>query len=148
VNEDSSHIPTGEVSLVTSQEDAINQDQGHLAEVLQGWHRAKEAASRNNRNLLQYGAMIAGALGIEAGSSGVIAVASSLGTLPWWGPVQFMGTTLIMIGIAVVGAVLALRAYQQRSEAEKAVEQYAIQLIALRPDRFLPDADTLLGSQT
>jgi hypothetical protein len=125
-----------------------NQDQGQLAAILQGWHRAREASSRHNRNLLQYGAMIAGALGIEAGSSGVIAVASSLGTLPWWGPVQFMGTTLIMIGIAAVGAVLALRAYRLRSEAEGEAEQYANQLIALRPDRFLPDADSLLGSQT
>jgi hypothetical protein len=134
--------------MVTSQEKEINQDQGQLTEVLQGWHRAKEASSRHNRNLLQYGAMIAGALGIETGSGGVISVASAVGTLPWWGPVQFMGTTLIMVVIGAVGAVMALRAYQQRSEAEKEVEQYAIQLIALRPDRFLPDSDSLLGSQT
>lgn len=44
--------------------------------------------------------------------------------------------------------MLALRAYRLRSEAEKEVEQYAIQLIVLRPDRFLPDAASLLGSQT
>jgi hypothetical protein len=92
--------------------------------------------------------MIAGALGIETGSGGVISVASAVGTLPWWGPLQFMGTTLIMVVIGVVGAVLALRAYRLRSDAETEVGGYAIQLIALRPDRFLPDADNLLGSQT
>jgi hypothetical protein len=59
-----------------------------------------------------------------------------------------MGTTLIMVVIGAVGAVMALRAYQQRSEAEKEVEQYAIQLIALRPDHFLPNSDSLQGSQT
>jgi hypothetical protein len=134
--------------MVTSPEEVISQDQGKLVEVLQGWHRAKEAASRHNRNLLQYGAMIAGALGIETGSGGVISVASAVGTLPWWGPLQFMGTTLIMVVIGVVGAVLALRAYRLRSDAETEVERYAIQLIALRPDQFLPDADNLLGSQT
>ena len=130
--------------MVTSPEEVISQDQGKLVEILQGWHRAKEAASRHNRNLLQYGATIAGALGIETGSGGVISVASAVGTLPWWGPLQFMGTTLIMVVIGVVGPVLA---YRLRSDAEKEVEGYAIQLIALRPDRFLPDADSLLGSQ-
>jgi hypothetical protein len=134
--------------MVTSQGEVLSQDQRQLVEALQGWHRAKEADSRSNRNLLQYGAMVAGALGIETGSGGVVSIASALGTLPWWGPIHFMSMTVIMVIIGVVGAVLTLRAYHLRSEAEKEVERYAIQLIGLRPDRFLPDADNLLGSQT
>lgn len=128
-------------------EPASRVDQG-LAEALQGWHRAREAAARHNRNLVQYGAMIAGALGVETGSGGIFSIASAVGSLPWWWPIHFAGTSVILATVAVVGVVLALRAYRLRNEAETDVEKYAVQLIALRPDRFLPNADSLLGAQT
>jgi len=61
-----------------------------IVQGLRGWTRAKEAASRYNRNLLQFGAGIAAVLGIEAGSGGIFALANSIvdtgngGSLPWW----------------------------------------------------------------
>lgn len=49
-----------------------------LVSELQGWHRAKDQATRYNRNLLQYAAAIAAVFGIGAGGGGIIAVAGAL----------------------------------------------------------------------
>ena len=54
-----------------------NNEEAKIPE-LQGWHRAKESASRHNRNLLQYAAAIAVVLGVEGGSGGILAVALAL----------------------------------------------------------------------
>ena len=77
---------------MTEQESSGPQSTDPFVVALQGWHKAKEAATRYNRNLLQYGATVAAALGIEAGSGGIIAIANSLpktaeesgNTLPTW----------------------------------------------------------------
>ncbi len=46
-------------------EQAVNEKEKARITELQGWHREKEAASRHNRNLLQYAAAIAVVLGID-----------------------------------------------------------------------------------
>ena len=132
--------------MVIADEKETFQDQSQLVEALKGWHRSKEASSRHNRNLLQYGAMIAGALGIEAGSGGVIAIANAVGGLPWWGPLQFVATAVVTAVIGVSGAVMALRSYRLRYEAEQEVEQYSSRLIELCPEHFLPNSESLRGS--
>ena len=46
-------------------EQAVNEKEKARITELQGWHRAKEAASRHNRNLLQYAGALAVVLGIR-----------------------------------------------------------------------------------
>ena len=109
-------------------------------QALQQWTRAKEAAGRHNRNLLQFGASFGAALGIEAGSWGLVAVAEGLAAdnTPLW---LFGLLFLIMAfaaGIAIVMAILLLQAYKGREEAEKAAEVHLEALIELVPDNFLP----------
>jgi hypothetical protein len=115
------------------------------------WHsRAgiglRKAASRYNLNLLKYGAMIA-AVSIESGYGGVMAVANSIAVagLPWWVPFQLLILSLIAGAILVIGVILVLRAYRLRYTAERDVELYMEKLIALRPERFLPDTGSLQG---
>ncbi|MBM3942287.1 MAG: hypothetical protein FJ316_05085 [SAR202 cluster bacterium] len=43
---------------------------GNLIAALKVWHRARETANRYNRDMLQYGAMVAGAIGMVAGAGG------------------------------------------------------------------------------
>src|SRR5207248_652263 len=67
----------GDTMAMAAVQAAERPDPGKV-EALQGWRLAQEAASRSNRNLLQYGAGIAAILGIAAGSGGILAVANSL----------------------------------------------------------------------
>ena len=107
---------------------------------LQGWHRAREEASRHNRNLLQYGAGMATVLGITAGSSGVFAIAGSLqnadvpDTLL---AILAITVTVSMIALVVLGLLL-VRTFGARQEAERQVDDNLIALIGLIPQRFLP----------
>ena len=131
--------------MAIQQQQAAGREQ-QLVEALQGWHQAKDASRRYNRDLLQYGAMAAGGLGVEAGNGGVMAVANAVGTLAWWAPWQLGIMAVISTVVMVVGAVLALRAYGLRRLSESEVERYTNRLIELRPDHFLPDAASLRDS--
>ncbi len=59
-------------------EQAVNEKEKARITELQGWHREKEAASRHNRNLLQYAGALALVLGIGGGSGGFLAVGLAL----------------------------------------------------------------------
>lgn len=133
--------------MATQQNSTEAQRDEQLVEALQGWHRSKEAATRYNRNLLQYGAMIAAAVSIESGYGGVMAVANSIAVagLPWWVPFQLVALSLIAAVVVVIGVILVLRAYRLRHTAERDAEDYREKLIALRPEHFLPDSDSLQG---
>lgn len=123
---------------------ATAQPEQELVPALQGWHRAKERADLQNRNLLQFGAGIATVLGIAAGSSGLFAVASRLqdgSELPLWA-IVILGTLGLVL--AIVGVVLTaylVRAFQARRAAEHDAEDYFARLIALVPDHFLPKVE-------
>jgi len=108
-------------------------------EALRSYTLAKEAARRHNRNLLQFAASFAAALGVESGSWGIMAVANSLengGTSSW-----LVGLLLGIMGITGVIAIgmsyLLARAYTQREEAEKQVACHLSKLIELDPRDFL-----------
>ena len=113
---------------------------------LQEWHGATEAASRNNRNLIQYGAALAGLIGIEAGFGGVVAVALSVADSAQDGPLYGW-----VIGLAVAGfilgvmlAVLVVRAFHERHAAEQRADAAMRTLITHMPDRFLPGTEELV----
>ena len=108
-------------------------------EALRSWTLAKEAASRYNRNLLQYAASFAAALGVESGSWGILAVAKSLengGKFSWLDGL-LLGIMAITGVIAVGMSFLLARAYTKREEAEKQVALHLSKLIELDPSDFL-----------
>ena len=79
-----------------------------LVTTLREWRGAREAASRSNRNLLQYGAAFAALMGILTGVGGVVAVAMSVAEnnsrdaqFGFW----FLG--LVVAGM-ILGVMLAL----------------------------------------
>jgi hypothetical protein len=76
-----------------------------LVHELQAWRIAREAASRCNRNLLQYAAGLAAVLGISAGGGGMIAVASALETKLGEGEGLLQVTALIgpIVAATIVG---------------------------------------------
>ncbi|HLF04267.1 MAG TPA: hypothetical protein VI855_03530 [Dehalococcoidia bacterium] len=109
-----------------------------LIEALQIWNRAKESANRYNRDLLQYGAMIAGAVGMVAGAGGLTALAGAGGRLPWWAALQLAVLAVAALVVIAAGVVLLLRTYRLREKSENETEQAMDRLIELRPDQFLP----------
>ena len=116
-------------------------------EALRNWTLAKEAARRHDRNLLQFGASFAAALGIEAGSSGTIAVADGL--VKDGSPDPLLVVLLLVIMaitgvIAIVMSFLLARAYTERQKAEKEAAGHLSRLIELRPHDFLPQSGASL----
>ena len=113
---------------------------------LQNWHAATDAASRGNRNLLQYAAGIAALLGISAGSGGVFAVAESLnkssqGNSPWWAIAILVGVAAFAGTAGIVMLFFLLRAYVLRRTSENEADGYLRELIGMDPDRFWPKAE-------
>lgn len=111
---------------------------------LQGWHLAREAAKRHNRNLLQYGAGLTAVLGINVGTGGMLVVAESLARaqevasqLPWWASGMVTVTTLA--GLLLLG--LLIRTYVWRQAAERQADTHLEKLIALAPHWFPPRGD-------
>jgi hypothetical protein len=124
---------------------ATERDWTQLSAELRGWHLAKEAASRHNRNLLQYGAGIAAVLGIEAGSGGVFAIANGLtkvggasASLPWWTWVILGGVSIVAGTTFAILVGFLVRAFLLRRAAEQKADDHLAKVIALAPDRFLP----------
>ncbi len=122
---------------------------------LQGWHREKEAASRHNRNLLQYAGALAAVLGIQAGSGGIFAIAIALmnagPSLPDWLPsIPQWVTSLpeavkwVFVGVGIAGAaapvallvIFLIRALRYRQEAERQADDHRHNLIAIDPTLF------------
>jgi hypothetical protein len=60
-------------------------------------------------------------------------------------PFQLLALSLIAGAVLVIGIILVLRAYRLRYTAERDVELYMEELIALRPEHFLPDTGSLQG---
>lgn len=115
---------------------------------LEGWHLAREAAQRWNRNLLQYGAGVAAVLGLAAGSGGVFAIASSLvglqdtsASLPGWAVGVLGGVTVVASAVFVILMSLLIASYFQRRKAEGAADSHLTKLIGLAPERFIPRAE-------
>lgn len=123
--------------MTTSQAEGVGSD-GQLVEALQRWHRTKEAANRYNRDLLQYGAVVAGSAGMMAGAGGLTALAGAGGRLPWWAAVQLSVLAVAAVVAIGGGVMLVLRTYRLRERAEAEVETSMDRLIELRPDQFLP----------
>jgi hypothetical protein len=109
-----------------------------LIEALQVWNRAKESANRHNRDLLQYGAVVAGSAGMVAGAGGLTALAGAGGGLPWWAAVQLSVLAVAAVVAIGGGVMLLLRTYRLRERAEAEAERSMDRLIELRPDQFLP----------
>lgn len=112
---------------------------------LQSWHGAREAASRYNRNLLQYAGGIAAVSAIGAGSGGVFAVAGSLAkandksqSLPAWAALVLIVVAATVVIATVTLTALLVRAFRMRRAAETTADGHLTELIALRPERFLP----------
>ena len=106
---------------------------------LQGWHEARESANRHNRNLLQYGALLAALFGLEAGFNGIVIVAIGLGKRGVWP----LGVAIVVLGAAgiILGALLALaivRAFRERQLAETRAAEMLPILIRHDPERFMP----------
>ncbi|MSQ06965.1 MAG: hypothetical protein EXR54_06900 [Dehalococcoidia bacterium] len=110
-----------------------------LVEALQKWTRSKESANRHNRDLLQYGAVVAGSAGMVAGAGGLTALAGSGGRgLPWWAALQLSVLAVAAVVAIAGGVMLLLRTYRLRELAEAEAERSMDRLIELRPDQFLP----------
>ena len=142
-----------------------NNEEAKIPE-LQGWHRAKESASRPNRNLLQYAAAIAVVLGVEGGSGGILAVALALwkagattgatteattqatneastwvfgalaGFLPGWAMWTIVGVVSTGVVAVVLLTALLIRALWYRQEAELQANDHRHNLIAIDPTLF------------
>jgi len=126
--------------------DAVQEQGRGKVAALQNWHVATDAASRRNRNLLQYAAGIAALLGISAGSGGVFAVAESLqstsrGGSPWWAVAILAGVAAFAAVAGLVMLFFLLKAYVQRRSAEDEADGYLRELIGMDPDRFWPKSD-------
>ena len=129
-----------------AQSDTSPEQAKRKAAALQNWHMASDAASRSNRNLLQYAAGIAALLGISAGSGGVFAVAESLqstsrGGSPWWAAAILAGVAAFAAVAGLVMLFFLLKAYVQRRSAEDEADRYLRELIEMDPDRFWPTSD-------
>ena len=115
---------------------------------LQAWHLAREAASRCNRNLLQYAAGLAAVLGISAGGGGMIAVANSLGAtrLPVGDGSESLVSMDTLIGWIVVATIvvglvlliLLILTFRERQASEHQTDDHLKKLIALAPRWFEP----------
>jgi hypothetical protein len=129
--------------------------QARLGEELRGWHRAKEAAKRHNRNLLQYGAGVAAAFGVGAGSGGVLAVANSLtpegigsielGSFLFWVLGSVFSLSYVTIALAAIQAVLLVFTFFKRQAAEREAMGHLENLIALLPYHFLPARESQMA---
>ena len=113
-----------------------------MVKELQRWHLAREAASRHNRDLLQYGAAFAAVLGIEAGSGGILAVATALtsdgDSLPTEVGAILLAVLAIGVVFAVVSGALLIGAFRRRRAAERRADNSLENLIGHAPERFLP----------
>jgi Na+/phosphate symporter len=132
-------VTTAEVQSVRALPREANQEA--IVTELQRWHRAREAAKRHNRNLLQYGAGLTAVLGINIGTGGMLALADSLAEtqqeatqLPWWAAA--VAALSILAGIFLV--VLLVQAFHARQEADRNAEIHLEMLIALAPEWFQP----------
>jgi hypothetical protein len=115
---------------------------------LQAWRLAREAATRCNRNLLQYAAGLAAVLGISAGGGGMIAVANSLGAARSpAGDAGALGLSMdvvigwivfatIFVGLALL--ILLIVSFKERRAAERKTAEHLEKLIALAPQWFEP----------
>jgi hypothetical protein len=115
---------------------------------LQGWHLAKEAASRHNRNFLQYAAGLAAVLGINVGGGGMLAIAKSLreasgrpdgptvSFLPLNTPIDWILAVAMLVGAALL--LLVTWTFMRRQAAEGRAERHLERLIALAPQWFEP----------
>jgi hypothetical protein len=122
--------------------------QSALVTELQGWHLAKEEASRHNRNFLQYAAGLAAALGINVGGGGMLAIAKSLnearpgaaGTrltfLPLDTPIDWILAVAMLVGLILL--ILLLQTFAKRQAAERRADRHLERLIAISPHWFEP----------
>lgn len=122
---------------------------------LQIWHRSKEAASRYNRNLLQYATAMAALLGIEAGSGGVFIVGNALARgrgadlqLEWWALATLWSVVTMAAIIYLSLSLLLIRVYRRRREEESRAEVALESLIMRDPERFLPDKEDVMSKLT
>lgn len=118
-----------------------------LVTTLREWRGAREAASRSNRNLLQYGAAFAALMGILTGVGGVVAVAMSVAEnnsrdaqFGFW----FLGLVVAGMILGVMLALLLVKSYRERRLAEGRVDAAIDKLIPLTPERFLPRGEELV----
>ena len=104
------------------------------------WLIAKELVNRCNRNLLQYSAGLAVLLGIGGATTGVFALADSLGkgtqrSLGW----VHHGALLLGFALAVILGALVLESLARRRRAERDADERLRQL----PVDFLVAGDRL-----
>ena len=130
-----------------AEEEAVNEKEKCKILELQGWHRAKEAASRHNRNLLQYAAAIAVVLGIEGSSGGIFAVAIALlmagettvaigALLPRWAMWVLGGVGIAGVVVVALLASLLIWAFLCRQKAERQADCHRNNIIRLDPGYF------------
>ena len=117
----------------------------HVRSDLRGYHLAREEATRHNRNLLQYGAAIATALGIGAGSGSIFALADSVAktqdsavSLPDWAVALLAGLVAILALAVVVLLFLLYGTFMLRRRAEQDMDTHLSRLIDADPARYWP----------
>lgn len=119
-----------------------NGQRAQLVSALQAWQKARDAANRYNRNLLQYAASIAAVLGIGAGSGGIFAVADSLPEAQ--GDIAVIGlvaSVAVAGGIAAPILLLLVGTFWKRGRAERDAASRMDELIAINPERFPAGAE-------
>lgn len=119
-----------------------NGQRAQLVSALQAWQKARDAANRYNRNLLQYAASIAAVLGIGAGSGGIFAVADSLPEAQ--GDIAVIGlvaSVAVAGGIAAPILLLLVGTFWKRGRAERDAASRMDDLIAIDPKRFPATAE-------
>jgi hypothetical protein len=113
---------------------------------LAAWKLLTDRSERLNRNLIQYAASIAAALGISTGSGGVFALAESVAQKPTIGwehgllSVFILAVTLVAAVTTVVLFGLLANAYRARERAEHEASEHLQALIAAKPEHFLSES--------
>ena len=122
-----------------SSEEKIN---APIENLVADWQIAKDRATRYNRNLLQFGAAIAGVVGIFAGSAGVFAMAQRIQ------PTAANSLTYTLACLTAAGIVFFLilliglvGSFNARNRYEKIAEETLRQIVLHDPDRFLPNKE-------
>ena len=122
-----------------SSEEKVN---GSIENLVADWQIAKDRANRYNRNLLQFGAAIAGVVGIFAGSAGVFAMAQRIQTtsdpsLTWTLACLTSAGTFFFL-ILLIGL---MGSFNARNRYEKMAEETLRQIVLHDPNRFLPNKE-------
>lgn len=135
----SSDVPVEPVQRALEVEDPV------WVSDLAAWKVLTERADHLNRNLVQYAASIAAALGISTGSGGVFALAQAVAQKTSEELSAFLtGFIEVVSGVAaamtLVLLALLISTYRARARTEHDAAEHLKALIAAKPDHFLAEA--------